>query len=176
MSKKELKPFLMALLVTVSVITTLLFAVSAAFTIDNQTLPYKYEESIVSFKLANGGFCTGFVVSPELVVTAAHCGGYMESAFFLNTKEAYSTGVFIAGDPRRDFAIIKGDFRNFKTFFKMNVGDLNSLTKINKTYLSCGYPEATKKLRCTRVTFRGPRNFFYIAYGEIYPGMSGGPL
>lgn len=125
------------------------------------------------------GMCSGVVISNIYALTAAHCA---VNSFNLLNRDSISIAdindtvlikaKFIAVSVDKDVALIKGDFRDFKsakvTFDKMPT---------NREALgSCGMPSNGEPV-CTLVKYDGNFMLRYRATdGNIFPGMSGGPV
>lgn len=139
--------------------------------------------SIVRLHDANTGafFCSGLVVSPTQIITAAHCvvgRSTQDPDISVQATKNSEIGVkasVVNWNSRADYAIIKGDFRIFKTLeVETNPEDINRQFE-DDTLIACGFPMGGK-LSCSRV--KGPEHcvFQFCAGGFLYPGMSGGPV
>lgn len=130
--------------------------------------------------------CTGFVVSNDYAITAGHCvgatsGKIEQGKIKIVDTNGNETGVFakaVGFSTRLDVGLIKGDFKKFRKY-KINErhSDLISResAKFPHPYLACGFPMGGDKF-CSDVTVIGVGAFFVVGAGELYPGMSGGPL
>ncbi len=130
-------------------------------------------------------FCSGTVVSENLIITAAHCV-LMETPFGLmsrgsveirpsNNEETRDMGAVIYATPQMDQAMLRGDFKNYKP--RRIITDPEKLSNLRlKTtkFISCGFP-LNGDLYCNETTFDKPDDFFWDINGVLIPGMSGGP-
>ena len=141
--------------------------------------------SIVRLSRDGMTFCTGTVIQPNLIVTAAHCvlmdtpfGAMLGGSMEIRPGTNVPTGVMahpIFANQQMDQALLTGDFSAFNT--RAYITEPAELTKIrngSKTFLSCGYPLAGN-LYCTTLTYDHPENFYWAVKGVLIPGMSGGP-
>ncbi len=152
---------------------------------DIATVPDKYG-SIV--RLTNDGrtFCSGTVVSPSLIVTAAHCVldetpfGLIMSSRHIEIRPRDNTDLHIDAEaiyasPQMDSAVLKGDFSEFNMRRLITDPSLLSSIRQNTTkFVSCGYPLGGD-LFCNYTTNPYPDNFAWKVSGVLLPGMSGGP-
>ncbi len=133
-------------------------------------------------------YCTGTVVSANLLITAAHCI-MMETEFgsfpddgpidirASDNKDINVTARMVFASPQMDQAMMTGDFRLFEP--KKFISNPAALTAIkNKTikanFTSCGYP-LNGDLYCSETSFEKNDHFFWAVNGVLIPGMSGGP-
>lgn len=146
--------------------------------------PEKYG-SIV--RLVDNGrtYCSGTVVAPNLLITAAHCV-LMETPFGLmrvdkvairpSTNEPVDTaGIVIYATPQMDQAMVTGDFKDYNT--RKFLTDPEKLSKIgvkSTKFISCGFP-LNGDLYCNETVFDHRADFFWAVNGVLIPGMSGGP-
>jgi len=133
-------------------------------------------------------FCTGTVVNPNTIVTAAHCvvqelapgTGFMIVAQGINIravdgKDLGISTVTVFASPQMDTAILEGDFRLFEP--RAMITDVTKLTEIvskGAVFTSCGYP-LSGPLYCSKTKYIGRINFMWLVSGVLLPGMSGGP-
>lgn len=128
-------------------------------------------------------FCSGLVISPSVIITAAHCVQDRPNdvpTISVQATKASNIGVdatVLASNGRSDLAMLKGDFRIFSTrAIETDAVVINKLIDSYDTKLvACGFPWGGD-LVCSPV--KAPvRCFFSIcASGYLYPGMSGGPV
>lgn len=131
-------------------------------------------------------FCSAAVVSPTQAVTAAHC---VSSAFFgiqiatwdkieLRPANGTSIGVFVErvfSDNRTDQALLTGNFENFEALeLETHPEDVIASFKDGKLK-ACGYPYAGQMF-CSDVDKADTLDFWFSTTGNLYPGMSGGPV
>lgn len=140
--------------------------------------------SVVRLVTNNETFCTGTVVSPTNILTAAHCvaseplfgiANYRQN---IEIRPADNTDVGVPAKVflvlfKMDQAILKGDFSRF--YVRPVESDVATLIAINhRTSLTaCGYPMGGP-LYCAKVTYKEPDDFFWKVEGVLIPGMSGG--
>lgn len=141
--------------------------------------------SIVRLTRDGMTFCTGTVIQPNLIVTAAHCvlietpfgamlGGKMEIRPGTNVPTGV-TAFPVFANQQMDQALLAGDFSRFDTRpYITNPTELTKIKNANKTFTSCGYPLAGD-LYCTTTVYDHPENFYWAVKGVLIPGMSGGP-
>lgn len=144
--------------------------------------------SIVRLVRNGHTFCSGTVVSPHIIITAAHCvtvdmgpfGVSMDTdPIEIRADDNVSRGVIAKAyfaTAQMDQALLTGDFNLFEP--RLCITDPTQLTAIKNTvgasFLSCGYPLGGD-LYCAVTTFAKPELFFWAVNGTLYPGMSGGP-
>lgn len=131
-------------------------------------------------------FCSGVVVSPHTVITAAHCvlAGVIFGIPIYNDdmqvrdSDSNVPGVavtvkYITG--QLDQATLEGDFSAFESRTVItDIGRLVEIAKENTIFTSCGYPLGGK-IYCSKYIYIGKIQFMWLGKGELLPGMSGGP-
>jgi len=141
--------------------------------------------SIVRFVNEGRTYCSGTVVAPNLIITAAHCVleetpfGYMRRAQVdirpSNNSNTGTTGAVIYASPQMDQAMVIGDFKAFDSRRMITDPEQLSNLRLKKTkFISCGFP-LNGDLYCNETIFDKPSDFFWDVNGVLIPGMSGGP-
>lgn len=121
--------------------------------------------------------CSGVVISDSYVATAEHCvDKFIPETYFISDE---NNTVFVPSrvyqkNEKVDVALLSGDFSDFKVS-KTDLKDERLYS--TKTFLSCGYPFGSKKMKCNRFTKVGIYKFNIKVKGRIvFPGNSGGPV
>jgi len=138
--------------------------------------------SVVRLVQSNSFFCSAVVIDGMYALTAAHCvSGFLglldKEPIDINDVDGTYTGIkarAVALDHLRDVALLKGDFKDFKS--EVPDFDGNSMQGIGNVLVSCGFPSGGK-VYCTHLFIEGNYNFqISTKGGPIYKGMSGGPV
>jgi hypothetical protein len=126
-------------------------------------------------------FCSGFVVSKNYAVTAAHCVYDLPKKrpsikiYDENNKNTDTKVAVAASDGQMDFALLVGDFSKFNAVL-VDDSMLNITNTIfSKELLACGFPNGGRK-SCSIFKPNDPYYFEVSGFGMFYPGMSGGPV
>lgn len=87
-------------------------------------------------------------------------------------KNTQTPAAPVYKNPRRDFAVIIGDFKKFEKLpirrdFSIKSGDI---------YRACGFPSGTAPAQCINFEAVKKNTFEYLGKGFVLPGMSGGPV
>lgn len=120
-------------------------------------------------------FCSAFVISDKVAVTAAHCVEKIgDQIAFQNTSEDFlGFATVYSLITRVDQAILIGDFTNFKRF-KLKT-QTNGIGNSKGPFKNCGYAYGGS-LICFDYKNIGIVGFMLRGEGFMYPGMSGGPV
>jgi len=143
--------------------------------------------SIVRLHNAKTGyfFCSGVVISDDVILTAAHCIAKGEK-----DKEPVDIVVKSPAKPlaswyakagnyseRADVGIIYGNFKGLPRMpIETDANEVHDqLTQSYGNVVACGFPYGGK-LTCSKVENSGRFGFYYGGKGFLFPGMSGGPV
>lgn len=123
-------------------------------------------------------FCSGAVVSVNIIVSAAHCMYDHPQGIEVKDKDGKFSGARVIGvraHDRSDQAVLLGDFSMFEEM--KIVTDPAAIVKLIKRneMQACGFPYAGP-LYCTKLDYKGIDVFQFKAHGAGWPGMSGGPV
>jgi len=176
----------LGLIVVMIGITGYIIAKSSTFQTQPQVVVAKKYGSIVRLTRNGKTFCSGTVVAPNLIITAAHC--VLEETFVgarlttedieirpRNNIDLSIEASPIFASPRMDSAILHGDFSDFN--IRSMVTDPTSLASIREhttEFISCGYP-LNGDIFCNYTRSPKPVGFAWSVSGVLLPGMSGGP-
>jgi hypothetical protein len=133
-----------------------------------------------------GFFCSGTVISNDLVLTAAHCLiknnilkgqiGMRKDTFHVvsSDQERLTVEVTAAAlNQRSDLGLVKGDFSQFRK------ADIvltpTEAVQISPMLMACGFPWGASGI-CYPIGKLSVYYEYFTTQGLLYPGMSGGPV
>lgn len=123
-------------------------------------------------------FCSGTVISSNLVLTAAHCVNTLKTkkVLILDVEQRVKVQaevIAFASEP--DYALIEGDFSQF------NAAPIETrmqalLAETPRDVIACGFPRGETESICETLVFQQFYVFKLALTGFYQPGMSGGPV
>lgn len=163
--------------------------------------PELYKGVVILTTEAGVGFCSGSVIDNNYIVTAAHClvdgdGRLNTAALKVRTDSGQLIDVrakVAAANTRVDVGLVVGDFTAFQ-FIPINYKQMVDFSAPNQMeamlkalqgqpaspdtseLTACGYPEAQATLTCIPIHEVRYDTFQLIGRGQLFPGMSGGPV
>jgi V8-like Glu-specific endopeptidase len=132
-------------------------------------------------------FCSGVVVSPHTIITAAHCViiasifgiPLVNNEIYIRDIDANPPGIkatVTSVRPQLDTATMTGEFGDFESRAVItNIDKLVDVAQPGAVFTSCGYPIGGP-IYCSKIVYQGRFNFAWLMKGELLPGMSGGPM
>lgn len=125
-------------------------------------------------------FCSGTVISPNYILTAAHClAPQSMSKNSIKVKNDLGLLVTTASvadfENRSDQGLLYGDFSSFNNVeIELNSGMIITAFEQRHVMIQCGFPYGGNPL-C--LEFKPIRRAAFSVAGDswLYPGMSGGP-
>lgn len=117
--------------------------------------------------------CSGFVIDNNYALTAGHCleGNGGKTMYIERTQPVKVVGYSM----RVDLGLLKGDFSDYKRVGILPNAALSLVLEGHDT-IACGFPLGQSKYVCLPSQMRGSIGDEHAAVGELYPGMSGGPV
>lgn len=143
--------------------------------------------SIIRLVREGHTYCSGVVIDPTTIVTAAHCvlvntpfGPWADENAPIEIRG--SDGVFRSvfgklknASTQIDRAVIKGNFSIFQSSkYITDMAESVAVRHKGQAMISCGYPLGGA-LFCNNMTYIKEYAFFMTVTGLLVPGMSGGP-
>lgn len=135
---------------------------------------------------AGNFFCSGVVVAVDRIITAAHCVvsqrmfGDMEITKEMNIMspflDAPLRAKLLGFNVRADLAVLKGDFSRLPRMqFSSDPQFLIKRFAKSEKITMCGFPYGGK-LYCSELRQPHMYGFQIKGLGNLFPGMSGGPV
>lgn len=124
------------------------------------------------------GYCSGTVVDSTHIITAAHCtpGLIVGRTYATDTTEvAHAAITDYHSNFRADYSVLIGDFSKFNGIPAVLDKPL-AVSSVGEVVATCGFPMGQKDLICAQAKIVSPIDSQILAVGEMYPGMSGGPV
>ncbi len=151
-------------------------------------------EPFVRLENMNGEFiCSATVISDDYALTAAHCvletsllgvtslkdnlrtvGKPLEGRYPAAVDSNVVEVQAVAAGVRADYALVKGDFKLF-TKAPISVSPRQT-EQIVGPIIMCGYPYGDSFICYTTNNQISPHYGHFQILGQLYPGMSGGPV
>jgi len=126
--------------------------------------------------------CSAFIIDANYAITAGHCAevGEQNMELYDVVDNKTNTNVScVASDHTRDVALLQGDFDSFD-FFPVDFTGENQSAMTGTPLFMCGFPAGGGDF-CSQTVFNrlvaiNGRFVVLVESGQLYPGMSGGPV
>lgn len=137
---------------------------------------YDTDDYVVRIHKNNSFICSGFVVSAQYVVTAAHCVEDLEQTLFIrdSTQAIELSGKVVGIEDSMDQALIQVSIEDKIRPIKMDITGVY-IAEEKTPIVSCGYPGGQSQQLCNKGYLHGNYYFLRAGSGSLYRGMSGGP-
>lgn len=150
---------------------------SSAFT-NNSSNKYNPIVKLHLFLEEGEGYCSGTVLDATHLLTAAHCtpGLIVDKTYATDSTESAHVNITdYHSNFRADYSILIGDFAKFNVLPAV-LGSPIAVDLVGSVVATCGYPMGQKQLICAKAKIVSPMDSGILAVGEMYAGMSGGPV
>lgn len=150
---------------------------SSAFT-KNSSDKYNPIVKLHLFLEEGEGYCSGTVLDATHLLTAAHCtpGLIVDKTYATDSTETTHVNITdYHSNFRADYSILIGDFAKFNVLPAVLESPV-AVDLVGSVVATCGYPMGQKALACANARIVSPMDSSMLGVGEMYPGMSGGPV
>lgn len=183
---KRMFKFVLYTILILGTIASVSSCVSAKKNTEKGLNSYKVKSDfrgIVKLRTVNGTFfCSATVISPTEAIGSAHCFFHLRENSFIVESLPNENGEIVVAlsyiegiNERADTALIRGDFKNFDQF-EIDPSPSSDIL-INEDYdlVACGYPYGGE-LICYKFSDPFKMVDAIAGKGQLYAGMSGGPV